>query len=450
MKITVFGSGYVGLVTGTCFAQVGNFVTCVDIDAERVQRLQGGECLIHEPGLEPLMRENVASGRLIFTSDATQAMASDVVFIAVGTPAREDGSADLTFVESVASTLGDCLDGPVLVVDKSTVPVGTADKVKKIINDRLQARGLSFAVDVASNPEFLKEGHAVNDFMKPDRVVVGVSCVTSSNVLRELYAPFNRNHDKLIVMDVLSAELTKYVANAMLATKISFMNEMSCLADRVGADIELVRQGIGSDQRIGYQFIYPGCGYGGSCFPKDVQALVYTAEQAGMNASLIRATHAVNEQQKSVLFDKMSVYFDHDLQGKRFAVWGLAFKPNTDDVREAPSLLLIEQLLARGAAVCAYDSKASSNVQQYFGDVPGLCFADSAYAATDDADALIIMTEWMEFRSPDFELLRDQLNCAVIFDGRNLFAPKVVAGHGLDYVCIGRPMAKRVAVESCV
>jgi UDPglucose 6-dehydrogenase len=448
MNITIFGSGYVGLVTGACFAEVGNTVTCVDIDAERVARLNAGECLIHEPGLQQILSDNLAAGRLRFVSDVAHALDADVFFIAVGTPAKANGAADLSYVENVAKTLGELLIQPALVVDKSTVPVGTAAKVKCIINQALRARGMEFTIDVASNPEFLKEGHAVDDFMKPDRVVIGVSSDAAEARLRQLYAPFNRQFDKVIAMDVRSAELTKYVANAMLATKISFMNEMSRLADSLGADIELVRQGIGSDPRIGYQFIYPGCGYGGSCFPKDVQALVHAATEQGVESPLITATHQVNERQKNWLFEKMLAFYGKDLRGKRIAVWGLAFKPNTDDIREAPSVFLINKLLQAGAKVSAFDPKAAENVRNHFNGVANLMICDSSTAVLKNADALAIMTEWMEFRSPDFLQLADTLRDKVIFDGRNLYAPEQVAGHGLSYLCIGRPDTLSVAVAA--
>lgn len=449
MKVTIFGSGYVGLVTATCFAQVGNQVTCVDVDPSRVARLSVGECPIHEKGLDAMLQSNIRSQRLRFVSDFTAALDADVYFIAVGTPSKEDGSADLRFVEQVALSLGQNLSMTSLVVNKSTVPVGTADKVRTIIKTELKRRGATFDVDVASNPEFLKEGRAVNDFMKPDRVIIGVSSAYAKSKLSVLYAPFNRNRDKLLVMDVRSAELTKYAANAMLATKISFMNEMSLLAESTGADIEQVRLGIGSDPRIGFQFIYPGCGYGGSCFPKDVRALSHLAEKHGLDSSLIKATHQVNENQKQVLCKKIAARFHGKLSGRRFAVWGLAFKPETDDVREAPSLTLIQSLLDAGAEVCAYDPAAIQNTHQYFGNRTSLHYAPDAYTALLSADALIIMTEWLEFRSPDFADIKAKLKEPLIFDGRNILSPTVLKDYGLEYVSIGRAPINIAAEAVC-
>ncbi len=439
MNITIFGSGYVGLVTATCFAEVGNHVTCVDINNDRVNRLSDGECLIYEPGLEALLTANLKNKRLSFTTKAVEAIQkSDIIFIAVGTPPKEDGSADLSHVYNVARTIGQHVEQTTIVINKSTVPVGTADAVNTIIQQQLSQRDVKLNVVVASNPEFLKEGHAVTDFMKPDRVIIGVSDDYAKQRLQELYQPFNRNHDKLLCMDPRSAELTKYAANAMLATKISFMNELSQIAEKIDADIEQVRKGIGSDPRIGFQFIYPGCGYGGSCFPKDVQALIHTANQAGARADLITATHQTNVRQKQVLVNKISDQYGDDLKGKRFALWGLAFKPNTDDMREAPSLALIDALTQRGATVCAYDPQAIPTAQAMRGHNPLLQFANNAYDCLHQANALIIVTEWLEFRSPDFSCIQEHLKDNIIFDGRNLYQTESVNQYGLSYVCIGK------------
>ena len=439
MNITIFGSGYVGLVTATCFAEVGNHVTCVDIDNDRVNRLSQGECLIYEPGLEALLKANLKNQRLSFTSKAVEAIQkSDIIFIAVGTPPKENGSADLSYVYNVARTIGQHVEQTTIVINKSTVPVGTADAVNKIIQQQLSQRDVKLNVVVASNPEFLKEGHAVTDFMKPDRVIIGVSDDYAKQRLQELYQPFNRNHDKLLCMDPRSAELTKYAANAMLATKISFMNELSQIAEKMDADIEQVRKGIGSDPRIGFQFIYPGCGYGGSCFPKDVQALIHTANQAGARADLITATHQTNLRQKQVLVNKIIDQYGDDLKGKRFALWGLAFKPNTDDMREAPSLSIIDALTQRGATVCAYDPQAIPTAQGMRGHNPLLEFANNAYDCLHQANALIIVTEWLEFRSPDFFCIKEHLKDNIIFDGRNLYQTEIVTQYGLSYVCIGK------------
>lgn len=440
MQLAIFGSGYVGLTTGTCFAQMGNHVTCVDIDAARVARLNTGECPIYEPGLAEMLRENLNMGRLQFTTDATQAIHdADIIFIAVGTPANADGSAELQFVLQVAETIGQTMSTYKVIVDKSTVPVGTADQVSTVIQNALTTRGLgTLPFDVVSNPEFLKEGCAVTDFLKPDRVVIGVNSEQAETQMRALYAPFNRNHDKLIVMDVRSAELTKYAANAMLATKISFMNEMSHIAERVGADIEKVRLGIGADPRIGHAFIYPGCGYGGSCFPKDVQALQYTATQHQYKPNILDAVHAVNEQQKHVLLHKIKRYYGASLKGKRFALWGLAFKPNTDDVREAPSRIIMEGLWAAGASVQAYDPEAIGSIATAYGERADLTLCKTPEAALESADALIIVTEWMAFRSPDFAAMQKALTAPVIFDGRNLYDPNYLATLGFQYFSIGR------------
>jgi UDPglucose 6-dehydrogenase len=439
VKVTVFGSGYVGLVTGACFAEAGNHVVCVDIDAGKVARLQQGEIPIHEPGLDDLVRRNQDKGRLRFTTSAEEGIAHGLFqFIAVGTPPEEDGSADLSHVLSVAETIGRHMGDYRIVVDKSTVPVGTADKVRERIEQTLGERGVKVEFDVVSNPEFLKEGAAISDFMKPDRVVVGTENPRTAELLKALYDPFTRNRERMIVMDVRSAELTKYAANAMLATKISFMNEMANLAERVGADIEKVRLGIGSDPRIGYSFIYPGAGYGGSCFPKDVKALVHSAGEYHFDAELLRSVEAVNKRQKQLLFRKIQAWFEGRLEGRTVAVWGLAFKPNTDDMREAPARELMEALWAAGARVRAYDPVAMAEARRTYGERADLELVDSAESALDGADVLAIVTEWQEFRSPDFERIRDALRHKVIFDGRNLYDPALVRSFGLTYHGIGR------------
>ncbi len=439
MKVTVFGSGYVGLVTGACFAEVGNHVVCVDIDAGKVARLQQGEIPIHEPGLDDLVRRNQDKGRLRFTTSAEEGIAHGLFqFIAVGTPPEEDGSADLSHVLAVAETIGRHMTDYRVVVDKSTVPVGTADKVRERIEHTLGERGAKLEFDVVSNPEFLKEGAAIADFMKPDRVVVGTDNPRTAELLKTLYEPFTRNRERMIVMDVRSAELTKYAANAMLATKISFMNEMANLAERVGADIEKVRLGIGSDPRIGYSFIYPGAGYGGSCFPKDVKALVHSAGQNGFDAQLLKSVEAVNRRQKQLLFRKIHAWAGDRLEGLTVAIWGLAFKPNTDDMREAPARDLMESLWAAGARVRAYDPVAMTEARRLYGGRAGLELVDGAEAALEGADVLAIVTEWQEFRSPDFERIRDALRHKVIFDGRNLYDPALVRSFGLAYHGIGR------------
>ncbi|MBX9403317.1 UDP-glucose/GDP-mannose dehydrogenase family protein [Lysobacter sp. BMK333-48F3] len=439
MRVTIFGTGYVGLVTGTCLADVGHDVVCVDIDQAKVEGLNHGVIPIYEPGLEPMVKANHAAGRLHFTTDAASAIGhGDLIFIAVGTPPDEDGSADLKYVLAVAATIGRHIERPVVVVNKSTVPVGTADKVQAAIAAQLRERGLEIAFDVASNPEFLKEGDAVNDCMRPDRIVVGSSNPAAVEKLKRLYAPFNRNHERIVVMDVRSAELTKYAANAMLATKISFMNEIANIAEKVGADIEMVRQGIGSDPRIGWHFIYPGAGYGGSCFPKDVQALARTAQQHGYGARLLDAVEAVNDSQKGHLFELIQRHYGGEVKGKTFAVWGLAFKPNTDDMREASSRTLLAQLWAAGARVRAYDPEANEEAERIFGEREDLVLCDSARAALADADALVVVTEWKQFRSPDFLRIRQALADAVIFDGRNLYHPDEVEAAELAYYGIGR------------
>ena len=443
MRVAIFGTGYVGLVTGTCLADVGHQVVCVDIDQAKVDGLNRGVIPIYEPGLEPMVKANHAASRLAFTTDAASAIThGQVIFIAVGTPPDEDGSADLQYVLAVARTIGTHMAVPTVVVNKSTVPVGTADKVRAAIAEVLAARGVEIAFDVVSNPEFLKEGDAVADCMRPDRIVVGASNPDSVALMRRLYAPFNRNHDRVVEMDVRSAELTKDAANAMLATKISFMNEIANIAEKVGADIEQVRQGIGSDPRIGWHFIYPGAGYGGSCFPKDVQALARTAQQHGHEPKLLNAVEAVNEAQKGHLYQLIQRHYDRGedegVRGKTFAVWGLAFKPNTDDMREASSRRLLAQLWEGGASVRAYDPEATDEARRIFGERDDLVFCDNAYDALDGADALVVVTEWKQFRSPDFVRLREVLNDAVVFDGRNLYDPQEIEAAGLAYYGIGR------------
>lgn len=444
MRITIFGTGYVGLVTGTCLAEVGNDVVCIDVDAGKVARLERGEVPIFEPGLEPLVRENQARGRLRFTTDAAAAIAHGrVIFIAVGTPPDEDGSADLSHVLDVARSIGATLSAPAVVVNKSTVPVGTADRVRATIAAALVERGVDVAFDVVSNPEFLKEGDAVKDCLRPDRIIIGTDSARAIEVLRTLYSPFNRNHERIVLMDVRSAELTKYAANAMLATKISFMNEMANIAELVGADIEHVRLGIGADPRIGYHFIYPGAGYGGSCFPKDVKALEYTARAHQYDARVLVAVEAANAEQKRKLHGLIERHFDGRLGGRTIAVWGLAFKPNTDDMRDAPSRTLLEQLWAAGARVRAFDPEAHDEVRRIYGERADLTLCDSQYAALEGADALVVVTEWKAFRSPDFERVRNALALPVVFDGRNIFDPREVEAAGLAYYGIGRGRSVR-------
>jgi UDPglucose 6-dehydrogenase len=439
MNIAVFGTGYVGLVQGAVLADAGHKVVCVDIDEAKLVRLRRGEIPIYEPNLEPLVKSNHAEGRLDFTSDAAQAIAgSDIQFIAVGTPPNEDGSADLKHVLAVAKTIATHMTGYTVIVNKSTVPVGTADKVIEVVQQTLTARGVAFEFDVVSNPEFLKEGAAVADCQRPDRIVIGTNSARAEKLLRELYEPFNRNHEKIIVMGVRSAELTKYAANCMLATKISFMNEMANLAERVGADIESVRLGIGSDQRIGYHFIYAGAGYGGSCFPKDVSALVKTAQGLGFEPLILNAVEARNQAQKQVIFNKVKAYFKGNLKGKTIALWGLAFKPNTDDMREAPSRVLMEALWAEGAKVQAYDPAAMEEAQHLYGNKPELMLAGTKETALNNADALVIMTEWRQFKAPNFELIKQTLKSPAIFDGRNLFEPARMKERGIDYFGMGR------------
>jgi UDPglucose 6-dehydrogenase len=446
MKVTIFGTGYVGLVTGACLAEMGNHVVCVDIDEAKVERLRQGVIPIFEPGLDAIVRRNHAEGRLDFTTDAATAIAhGELIFIAVGTPPDEDGSADLSYVLAVARSVGQHLDRYAVVVNKSTVPVGTADRVRETVAAELAARQASVAFDVVSNPEFLKEGAAVEDCLRPDRIIVGASSTRAVDVLRKLYAPFNRNHDRMVVMDERSAELTKYAANAMLATKISFMNEIANIAERVGADVELVRRGIGADPRIGYHFIYPGAGYGGSCFPKDVQALERTARSCGYQAQLLDAVEGVNRRQKGKLFELVSRHFGGELRGKTIALWGLAFKPNTDDMREAPSRPLLEALWSAGAKVRAFDPEARAETRRLYGERDDLLLCEDAATAAQGADALVVVTEWKAFRSPDFARLRDTLAGAVIFDGRNLYDPAAVEEAGLAYYGIGRGRSLQVA-----
>ena len=440
MNLTIFGSGYVGLVTGACMADAGNDVVCVDIDEGKIKALKEGQVPIHEPGLEELVHRNAKAGRLHFTSDVAEGVAHGLIqFIAVGTPPDEDGSADLQYVLSVARSVAEHMDGYRLIIDKSTVPVGTADKVAAKVREGLKARHADFDFDVVSNPEFLKEGAAIGDFMKPDRIVVGTDSERATKLIKQMYEPFSRNHDKLILMDIASAELTKYAANAMLATKISFMNELSNIADRYGADIEHVRIGIGSDPRIGYEFIYPGCGYGGSCFPKDVKALAHSAGSVGYDAELIRAVESVNDRQKHVLFRKIRDHFAGDLNGKTIALWGLAFKPRTDDMREASSRVLMEAIWEAGGRVQAYDPEAMDETRRIYGDRPDLVLCYSSQEAARGADALAIVTEWQEFRSPDFESLGRGMNNRIIFDGRNIYDPETMAENGFSYHAIGRP-----------
>ncbi|MEN8179946.1 MAG: UDP-glucose/GDP-mannose dehydrogenase family protein [Pseudomonadota bacterium] len=439
MKVSVFGSGYVGLVTGACLAEVGNEVVCMDVDSRKIEMLNAGKMPIYEPGLDQMVARNAKEGRLRFTTDADEAVQHGLFqFIAVGTPPDEDGSADLQYVLAVAETIARHMDGYRVVVDKSTVPVGTADKVRAKIQGTLDELDRKLEFDVVSNPEFLKEGAALDDFMKPDRIVIGADNPRTTELLRALYAPFNRNHDRLVAMDIRSAELTKYAANAMLATKISFMNELSNLAERLGADIEQVRHGIGSDSRIGYSFIYPGCGYGGSCFPKDVSALERTAHEVGYDAQLLTAVEEVNARQKQVIFNKIHKHFAGDLQGRSFALWGLAFKPNTDDMREASSRVLMEVLWNAGASVRVYDPEAMDECRRIYGERPDLTYCENQTETLEGADALIVVTEWQLFRSPDFTKIKESLKQPVIFDGRNLYDPAHLKREGFTYYAIGR------------
>ena len=439
MNITVVGSGYVGLVTGACLADVGNNVVCLDVDHRKIAILNAGEMPIHEPGLKELVRANADAGRLRFTTNLQLAVQHGVVqFIAVGTPPDEDGSADLKYVLAAARAIGANMLEARVVVNKSTVPVGTADKVRDALREALVARGVDIPFSVVSNPEFLKEGAAIDDFMRPDRIVIGSDDAHATAVMRRLYAPFERNHAKLMLMDARSAELTKYAANAMLATRISFMNELARLAEKVGADIDHVRRGIGSDPRIGTHFLYPGCGYGGSCFPKDVQALIRIGDQQNVSLGVLAAVEAANNAQKSLLMEKIAARFGDRLDGLHFAVWGLAFKPNTDDMREAPSVVLIRQLIERGASVAAYDPVAITEAKRVFGDLHGLSFADQAAHVLEGAHALVIVTEWKEFRSADLTTLAKQLALPVVFDGRNILEPSLARTAGLEYFGVGR------------
>jgi UDPglucose 6-dehydrogenase len=443
MKITVIGTGYVGLVSGACLAEVGNDVLCLDVDAAKIKILEDGGIPIFEPGLLEMVRRNVVAGRLKFTTDIEQAAHFGTIqFIAVGTPPDEDGSADLQYVVAAARNIGKHMTEYKVIVDKSTVPVGTADKVKAAIAEELALRKVQIPYSVVSNPEFLKEGAAVDDFMRPDRIVVGVDDEKAIQLMRALYAPFQRNHERLVMMDVRSAELTKYAANAMLATRISFMNELANLAEILGADIESVRKGIGSDPRIGYDFLYPGCGYGGSCFPKDVKALIKTGENNGYDLKVLNAVEEANDIQKHILTQKIKAHFGENLSGKHFALWGLAFKPNTDDMREAASRELIHDLLAAGATVTAYDPVAIHEAQRIFKGETRLQFSDTLMAALEGADALAIVTEWKEFRSPDFSMVKQKLKANIIFDGRNIYDPADVKNAGIEYRAIGRIVAK--------
>ncbi len=439
MDITIFGTGYVGLVTAACFAEMGNRVLGVDVDAAKVAALQRGETPIFEPGLGDLLVENVAAGRLRFTSDAAAGVDhGEVLFVAVGTPAGREGAAELGQVLDVARTIGTHLSGPALVVTKSTVPVGTADRVRAAIAEVLARRGVGIRFFVAANPEFLKEGAAVQDFMRPDRIIIGSDDEDAARLLAQAYAPFNRNHDKVLHMDVRSAELAKYAANVMLAARVSLMNELANVADRVGADIEAVRRGIGADPRIGYHFIYAGCGYGGSCFPKDIRALVRMADDTGLDAEIARAVESVNERQKHLLGERITSYFGGDLSGRTIAIWGLAFKPNTDDMREAPSRMLMESLWAAGAAVRAYDPQALEAARRIYGERRDLTLCAGRDDAVEGADALAVVTEWNEFRSPDFDALKASLKCPAVFDGRNLYDPAMLRERGFDHIAIGR------------
>ena len=448
MKVTVIGTGYVGLVTGACLAEMGNHVVCLDVDERKIRILNEGGIPIHEPGLESLVARNAAVGRLQFTTDVAAAVHhGTLLLIGVGTPPEEDGSADLQHVLSAARSIGAHMTDYKVVVDKSTVPVGTADKVRLAIRKELEHRRMAVEFAVVSNPEFLKEGAAVDDFMRPDRIIVGADDERAVLLMRALYAPFTRNHDRLQLMDVRSAEFTKYAANAMLATRISFMNELALLAERVGADIELVRRGIGSDPRIGTYFLYPGVGYGGSCFPKDVKALIRTGRDNDLELGVLAAVHAANERQKKVLVDKVVKRFGEDLSGRTFALWGLAFKPDTDDMREAPSLVVVDELLRRHARVKAYDPAAMPSAKRVFEGVPGISFERDQNSALVGADALLIMTEWREFRSPDFQLILGALTQPVIFDGRNLFDPSTVNALGIEYYAIGRGDSVRAPIE---
>ena len=439
MDVTIFGSGYVGLVSGTCLAEVGNNVICVDIDQNKIDMLNNGQVPIFEPGLNHMIERNMKEGRLSFTTDIDKGVKHGLFqFIAVGTPPDEDGSADLQYVRAVAKSIGEHMEEYRIIIDKSTVPVGTADKVRETVNQALQARGLNIEFDIVSNPEFLKEGAAIDDFMKPDRIVIGTDNPRTTELLRALYAPFNRNLDRLIAMDIRSAELTKYAANALLATKITFMNELANIAEHLGADIENVRLGIGSDPRIGRHFIYPGCGYGGSCFPKDVKALEKTAKNIGYDPKLLTAVEAVNNKQKTILFDRINQYFDGNLKDKTFAIWGLSFKPNTDDMRDAPSRVLMEALWEAGAKVRAYDPEAMEETHRIYGQRDDLILCEEPMDVFNGADAMAVLTEWRIFRSPDFNVIKNALSNPVIFDGRNVYDPAYLEEMGIEYYGMGR------------
>ena len=439
MKLAIIGTGYVGLVTGACFAEMGNEVICVDADVSKVEALEQGRIPIYEPGLEDYVKRNVKDNRLSFTTDLAAAVQESLIcFIAVGTPQDKDGSADLSMVLQVARDIGRCMNGYKVIVEKSTVPVGTAVQVRQVIRQELAARGEVFEFDVVSNPEFLKEGTALDDFMKPDRVVVGCDDVRVGELMKELYGPFVRTNAPVIIMNVVSAELTKYAANAFLATKISFINEIANICSRTGANINMVRRGIGSDRRIGPLFLFPGLGYGGSCFPKDMQALIHTARSRGYTPRVLEAAEAVNQDQRSLFFDRIVDYYQGDLEGRTLAMWGLSFKPLTDDIRDAPALTLIARLTAAGAKIQAHDPEAMAATRQYLGEQPNLSFADSSYEALEGADALIICTEWAKFREPDFERIKSLLQAPVIFDGRNLYKPDKLAKLGFHYFCIGQ------------
>ena len=440
MKLAVIGSGYVGLTSGACFADMGNSVVCVDNDESKILMLKAGQIPIYEPGLEAMVHRNMEAGRITFTTDLkTAVQQASVLFIAVGTPPDEDGSADLSHVLAAAEEIATYMDSYKVIVDKSTVPIGTADMVKAKIQKKLDDRGMELDFDVVSNPEFLKEGAAIEDFMKPDRVVIGTDSQHAAEVMRKLYAPFCRTHDRVIVMSIRSAEMTKYAANALLATKISFINEISRLCEAYGADVEEVRNGIGSDSRIGYKFIYPGVGYGGSCFPKDIKALIHMSREVGYDSRVLKAVEAVNRDQKNILVDKVLERFSKDLAGKTFAVWGLAFKPQTDDMREAPSIVIINALLAAGASVKAYDPVAISEAQRIFGDLPGLTLCKDEYEALKDSDAMLLITEWRQFRYPDFKRIKSEMKTAIIYDGRNQYEPTSLREMGFEYYGIGRP-----------
>ena len=449
MNVTVVGAGYVGLVTGACLAEVGNSVCCVDSDLYKIDRLRQGIIPIYEPGLSAMLDRCTKSGRLYFSNDLSEGISfADLIIIAVGPPQSKDGSADIHHVLEVARCVGERINSFKVIVNKSTVPVGTADHVRSTISTALQKRNESIDFAVVSNPEFLKEGAAVEDFQKPDRIVVGVEDSRAESIMRELYTPFNRNHDRMIFMDVRSAELTKYAGNAMLATKISLINEIANLAERFDADVESVRLGVGSDPRIGYQFLYPGCGYGGSCFPKDIDALIHAGNETGYSLQILKAVKKVNDDQKRLLVAKVEQNFGTDLSGKHFAVWGLAFKPNTDDMREAPSITIIDGLTGRGATVCAFDPVASVFPEQVFERQSSCTIAEDAYTALDNADALLVVTEWKSFRSPDFDEIRNRMRGNVIFDGRNIYDPQTVSTHGLKWRGIGRPSKEELTSDT--